>query len=152
MMDSWLILRNYRVILNQWTKWNKKSFRMVAQKDFQKASSHQITDMWRFAHRCNIPWNLPTNFHLDSIATILQRRLSLTLRTALSAIPLVSDLCGVDVQWVPGKICTSFAEFQGIVSVNGFKFPIGFQEVLQTSLGFLWSFVFARIRLDPLSC
>ena len=52
---------------------------------------------------------------------------------------------------IPGKIFTSFAEFQGIVSVNDLWFPLGFQELLQASLGFLSSFVFARIRLDPLS-
>ena len=46
---------------------------MVAQNVFHRASSHQITDLWRFADRCNIPWNLPTNFHLDLIATIQQR-------------------------------------------------------------------------------
>ena len=51
---------------------------------------------------------------------------------------------------IPGEIFTSFAEFQGIVSINDFWFPLGNQELLQASLGFLWSFVFARIRLDPL--
>ena len=35
-----------------------------------------------------------TNFHPDLIATILQMVPSLILRTALSAIPLVSELCG----------------------------------------------------------
>ena len=43
---------------------------------------------------------------------------------------------------IPGEIFTSFAEFQGIVSVNDFWFPLGFQELLQASLGFLWSFRF----------
>ena len=52
---------------------------------------------------------------------------------------------------IPREIFTSFAEFQGIVSVNDFRIPLGFQELLQASLGFLWSFGFARIRLDPLS-
>ena len=50
---------------------------MVAQNVFHKASSHQIRDLWRFADKCNIPWNLPTNFHLDQIATIQQRCLLL---------------------------------------------------------------------------
>ena len=62
---------------------------------------------------------------------------SFNLRAALSAIPLVSDLCGADVQMIPGEIFTNFAEFQGIVSVNDFWFPFGFQELLQASLGFL---------------
>ena len=51
---------------------------------------------------------------------------------------------------IPGEIFTSFAEFHGIVSVNDFRIPIGFQELLQASLGFLWSFGFARICLDQL--
>ena len=52
---------------------------------------------------------------------------------------------------IPGKIFTNFAKFQGIESVNDFWFPLGLQEHLQTSLCFLKSFCFARIRLDPLS-
>ena len=38
---------------------------------------------------------------------------------------------------IPGEIFTSFAEFQGIVSVNDFRIPVGFHELLQASLGFL---------------
>ena len=38
---------------------------------------------------------------------------------------------------IPGEIFTSFAKIQGIVSVNEFRFPIGLQELLQVSLGFL---------------
>ena len=51
---------------------------------------------------------------------------------------------------IPGEIFTGFAEFQGNVSVNDFRFPIGLQELLQALLRFLRSFCFARIRLDPL--
>ena len=51
---------------------------------------------------------------------------------------------------IPGEIFTSFAEFQGIVSVNDFRIPLGFQELLQASLGFFVKFCFARARLDPL--
>ena len=36
------------------------------------SSSHQITDLWRFADSSNTPWNPPTIFHPDLIATILQ--------------------------------------------------------------------------------
>ena len=38
---------------------------------------------------------------------------------------------------IPGEIFTGFAEFQGIVSVHDIRFPIGLQELLQASLGFL---------------
>ena len=48
---------------------------MVAQNVFHRASSHQTRDLECFADRCNIPQNLPTNFHLDPNATIQQRYL-----------------------------------------------------------------------------
>ena len=51
---------------------------------------------------------------------------------------------------IPGKILTRVDKFQGIVNVNDFRFPIWLQELLQAPLGFLWSFGFARICLDPL--
>ena len=51
---------------------------------------------------------------------------------------------------IPGKIFTSFAKFQGIVSVNDFRFPIWLQELLQAPVCFLRSFCFERICLDPL--
>ena len=43
---------------------------------------------------------------------------------------------------IPGEIFTSFAEFQGIVSVNDFRLPVGLQELLQAPLCFpvkFWS-------------
>ena len=43
---------------------------------------------------------------------------------------------------IPGKIFTSFAKFQGIVSVNDVRLSIRLQELLQASLSFLWSFFF----------
>ena len=44
---------------------------------------------------------------------------------------------------IPGKIFTSFAEFQGIVSVNDFRLPLGFQEGTFASFsGFLVKFCF----------
>ena len=51
---------------------------------------------------------------------------------------------------IPGKIFTSLAKFQGIVSVNDLRLPIRIQELLQAPSDFLRSFCFARIRLDPL--
>ena len=49
-----------------------------------------------------------------------------------------------------GEIFTGLAKFQGIVSVNDFRFPVWLQELLQALLRILRSFCFARIRLDPL--
>ena len=34
LMDSWLILRSYRVILNQWTKWNNRYFKWLPNTSF----------------------------------------------------------------------------------------------------------------------
>ena len=51
---------------------------------------------------------------------------------------------------IPEEIFTSFAKFQGIVSVNDFGLPIRLQELLQAPSCFLRSFCFARIWLDPL--
>ena len=34
LMDSWLVLRSYRVILNQWTKWNNRSFEWLPKTSF----------------------------------------------------------------------------------------------------------------------
>ena len=45
----------------------------------------------------------------------------------------------------PGEIFTSFAEFQGIVSVNDFRLPVRLTELLQALLRFLRSFCFARV-------
>ena len=70
---------------------------MVAQNVSRMEVSHQTRDLECFTDRYSIPWKLPTNFHLDPIATSAEVP-SFTLRTALSAIPSVSDLCGVDVQ------------------------------------------------------
>ena len=44
---------------------------------------------------------------------------------------------------IPGKIFTGFAEFQGIVSVNDFRFLRQLQELHQALLGLLGSFCFA---------
>ena len=38
---------------------------------------------------------------------------------------------------IQGEIFTGFAELQRIVSINDFRLPIGLQELLQASLGFL---------------
>ena len=43
---------------------------------------------------------------------------------------------------IPGEIFTSFAELQGIVSVNDFRIPIKFQELFASFSGFLVKFLF----------
>ena len=72
---------------------------------------------------------------------------SFTLRTALSANPISLRSVWCRRAMIPCKIFTSFAEFQGIVSVNDFWFPLWFQELLQASLGFLGRFWCCMVAL-----
>ena len=92
-MDSWLILRSKRVILNQWTKRNfskASSIWCLFPSDkrswmFRRQVQHSMESAHHFSSRpdCNNTAEVP----------------SFALRAALSAIPFVSDRCGVDVQW-----------------------------------------------------
>ena len=75
---------------------------MVFLTAFHKVSSHQTRDLEFFADSSSIPWNPLTIFRPDLIATVPQRP-SFTLRTALSAILLVSDLCVFDEAMIPSR-------------------------------------------------
>ena len=46
---------------------------MVHRNASHKVSSHQTRDLVWFADSSNIPWNAPTMFHPDQIATVLQK-------------------------------------------------------------------------------
>ena len=48
---------------------------------------------------------------------------------------------------IPGKIFTSFAEFQGIVGVNDFRLRIGLQELSQSFSMFPVKFLFCTGRI-----
>ena len=111
---------------------------------------HQTRDLECFADRKNIPWNLPTIFSSRPDCNSTADVRSFTMRTALFAIPFVSDLCSIDVQRFLCNSSQDLAKFQGFVSVNDFRLAIRLQELLQALLGFLRSFCFARMRLDPL--
>ena len=136
------------VILNQFTKRNDRSFT-----SFSKTSL-----VWSFLIRQEI-LNAQIKRAIHGIRppffvqTWLQqyRRCSF-LNSAYCS--LSNPICFRSVWcWrtmIPGKIFTSFAKFQGIVGVNDFRLPIRLQELLQAPLCFLWSFCFARIRLDSL--
>ena len=65
---------------------------MVLQIVLRKVFSQPMRGLERFAENNNIPWNLPTIFHPELIASIPQKFLPfLILRTALPAMPFVSD-------------------------------------------------------------
>ena len=109
-------------------------------------SSHQTRDLEYFADSSYIPWNPPTIFHPDLIATTLQ--MPLLSPSVSNPICFRSVWCRSPM--IPEKIFTGFAKIQGIVCVFVFRLPFRLQELLQAPLCFLRSFCFARIRLDPL--
>ena len=123
---------------------------MVFRTASHMVSSHQTRDLECSADGCSIPWNLPIISHPDLIAAMQQTHLLLLCALLSQQSHFVSDLCGVDVQWFQER-SSGLAKFQGIVSVNDFRLPIRLQELLQAPFGFLKSFCFARIRLDPWS-
>ena len=51
--------------------------------------------------------------------------LSFILRSALSAIPFTSDLCGVDVQWFQGKFSQALPNFKELSVYMTLGFPSG---------------------------
>ena len=77
LMDSWLVLRSYKVILNQWTKRSNRSFQWLLKTSFlgRLPIREQICDVSQIG--VTFHGNLPTNFHVDPIATIQQRYLLL---------------------------------------------------------------------------
>ena len=109
---------------------------------FRMESPHQTWDLECFADRKNIPWNLPTDFHSDLIATIQKRCLPLLCAHCSFSNPICLWSVWCRRAMIPGMIFTGFAKFQGIVSVSDFRFPIWLQELLQAPFGFLWSFCF----------
>ena len=145
-MDSWLVFRSYRVILNQLTKRNDRSFKW-----FPKTSL-----IWGLPIRQEIlnVSQISKAFHGICPPIFIQTWLQQYGRGAFfysAHCSFSNPICFWSV-WcsramMPGEIFTSFAEFQGIVSVNGFRLPIWLQELLQASSSFLWSFCFARICL-----
>ena len=51
---------------------------------------------------------------------------------------------------IPGKIFTSFAKFQGAVSVNDFWFPRRLQGLLQALFRILRSFGFTWVMIESI--
>ena len=150
-MDSRLVFRRDRVILNQRTKRNDRSFKWFPKNVSRMEFSLQTRDLECFADKQNIPWNLRTNFHPDLIATIRQRCLPLLCALLFPQSHLFL-ICVVLTYNDSRKYLHKLCKFQRIISVNDFKLPIRLQELLQAPLCLLRSFCFARIRLNPLGC
>ena len=149
-MDSWLVLRNYRVILNQWTKWNNRSFEWLLKTSLVWSLPIRQEILNVSSARYNIPWNLSTNFHPDLISTILQTYL-FSLCALLFQQSHLFPICVVSTYNDSRKDLQRLFQIPKICQCNDFRFPIWLQKLLQTPLCFLWSFCFARIWLDPLS-
>ena len=94
---------------------------------FADSSKHSMESAHHFSSRpdCNNTAEVP----------------SFALRPALSTIPFVSDLCGVDVQSFQERSSQALPNSKELSSVNDFWFPIRLQELLQASL-FLVKFLF----------
>ena len=148
-MDSWLVFRRNRVILNQWTKRNDRSLNW-----FPKTSL-----IWGLPIRQEIlnVSQIGITFHRICPPIFIQTWLQQYGRGAFfysAHCSFSNPICFWSV-WcrrtmIPWKICTGLAKFQGFVSVNDFRPPARLWELLQAPLCFLRSFCFARIRLDPL--
>ena len=123
---------------------------MVSQNVSRVEFSHQTRDLECFADKHSSPWNLPTTFHLDPIATIQQRCLPLLCALLFQQYHLF-PICVVstynDSMKDLHKLCQILRNCQC-------KWPLGFlfgsKNFLQAPLGFLRSFCFGRRRLDPL--
>ena len=107
-----LVFRRNRVILNQWTKRNDRSFKWLLQNVFHRASSHQIIDLVNVSQiGVTFHWICPPIF----IQTWLQqygRACLLSLCALLfQQSHFVSDLCGVDVQWFQERSSQELAKF-----------------------------------------
>ena len=132
-MDSGLIFRSYRVILNQWTKWNNRSFKWLPKTSFtgRLPIRQQIL---------NVP-QIGIAFHRICPPIFIQTWLQQYSRRTFfhsAHCSLSNPMCFWSVwcrrSMIPGKIFTS----------------LRLQELLQAPFGCLRSFCFAQIRLDPL--
>ena len=144
-MDSWLVFRKDRVILNQWTKRNDRSF------------------IW--FPKTSLIWGLPIRQEIlyfpqigkYSIESFSSRHDWKNGRGAFlySAHCSFSNPIRFWSVWrrramIPGKIFTGLAKFQGIVSVNDFRLPCLAPKTFASTFRFPEKFLFCTIRLDPL--
>ena len=144
LMQSRQVFSRNRVIFYHRFKWMNWALFGSPNTLLIKVSSHQTRDLECFADSSKHSMESAHHFSYrpdcnNTTDVRTQMSFSLILRTAaLSAIPLVSDLCGVDVQWCPGKIFTGFAQIPGICQC---KWLYGFLSAPRT---FVSSFVFSE--------
>ena len=101
-------LSQLKVILNKWTKRNNRSFKWLPKTSFigRLPIRQQICDVSQIGVTFHgiCPPTLSFRPDCNNTAEVP----SFSLRTALSAIPLVSDRCGVDVQWFHERSSQAF--------------------------------------------
>ena len=114
--------------------------------------SHQTTDLRRFADRCNTFLEFVHQFSFRPDCNNTQQKMPFSRYAHCS---FSNPICFWSV-WrtramIPGEIFTSFAEFEGIVSVDDFRLSYLTPRTFASFSGFFcWSFGLARIRQDPL--
>ena len=139
-MDSWLVFRRNRVILNQWTKWNNRSIKWLPKTSLVRCFPirQEILNVSQISKTFH--GICPPIFILTWLQQYSRRTFFHSAQCSLSnPICLWSVWCRRTM--IPRKIFTGFAKFQGIVSVNDFRFPIWLQELLQAPSCFLRSFI-----------
>ena len=121
----------------------------VLQNAFQVEFSCPIGD----PERCEDSSNMESAHHFSSKSGVQKNRGGCLFHTAHRK--LCKTICFGTVRcWstmIPGELFTSFAEFQGLVSINDFWHGCRLEKLRKGLLRFLSSLCFARIRLRPLS-
>ena len=161
LMDSWLVFRRDRVILNQWTKRNDRSFKWLPKTSLIRGFAIR----WEI---CNIS-QIGVAFHGICPPIFIQTWLQQYGRSAFfysAHCSFSNPICFRSVWcWramIPGKIFTGFAEFQGIVSVNellvsflaprtfasSFVFPAKFLFCTETTGSIGWPRPAPRLHID----
>ena len=134
-----LILRSYKVILNQWTKRNdwgspKRLSYGGFPSDKRSVNISQIGVC--------IPWNLPTIFSSRPDCNNTADVPFFHSACCSSSNPLCCRSVWCRRAMIPLKIFTGFTKFQGIVSVNDFRLPFRAPRTFASSYVFPEKFSF----------
>ena len=148
-MNSSLDFRRNMATLNKWIKRNERSFKIILQHvsrlEFLFPSDKRSWTLRRWEkHFIEFAHQFSSRPDWNNTAKIP----CFTLCTALSAIPFVSDLRGVDVQrFQSSQTWSNFEELSLSVTFDFLSDSKNFWKLLCNSCEV---FVFARIWLDPL--
>ena len=121
-MDSWLVFRSYRVILNQWTKRNGWSVKGHSEPPFAKCFRIRkfILNVSQIAVTCH---GIRPPFFIQTWLQQYRRCPFFNSAHCSLSNPIRFRSVRCWRTMIPGEIFTSFSEFQGIVSV---KWILGF--------------------------